>query len=734
MKLFHFSRGVLVAGLCCVVLNMAAARADHARPGVVSVIELDFPAPDLLAFLVQNDFNFDRISGGRIRVYADAGEVALLNAQGIPYSLVELQPNPPKLDPNAKGLGVYHGYASMVTELHAYADAHPEITRLVNIGTSVRDRVIYALLITDNPDVQEDEPEFKYIANMHGNEVVGLEMCLYLIDLLLGKYGDADSEGQRITSLVNESEIWIVPTMNPDGNVLGQRNNYYGYDLNRNFPSWVDEGPYGNIFDGDSLGDAGRPKEIQVIMQWSAAHSFTLSANFHEGALVANYPYDENMNGVPDGGYSVCPDDALFIYISEAYSQHNLPMWNNWEFEHGISNGSAWYTIYGGMQDWNYLYLSDNEITLELSNSFRPLESLLPTFWSQNKESMLSYLETGHIGIRGLVTDAYSGAPVHAKIEVAGNEHPVYTDPDVGDYHRMLLPGTYAITVSAPEYIAQTITGIVVAGGTATRMDIQLHSVNEPEGEGMEEGSIEGEGVEEGETEAEGLSEGITEGIFEGEGSEEGVVEGEGVMEGEGIVEGEGAEEGTLEGEDIKEGEDAEEGEGSEEGLIEGEGDTEGEGAEEGSVEGEGLPEGVSEGEGVAEGSVEGEGANEGVSEGEGGEEGVVEGEGPPEGLFEGEGESGIHAADQDGDYRISLSEVLRVIQFFNSGGYHCQPGAEDGFAPGSGDYSCAPHDSDYNAQDWRINLSEVLRVIQFFNSGGYHTCDDGEDGFCPGI
>ncbi len=281
MKLFRFFRGLLMAGLCCAVLNPAAARADHPRPGVVSVLEMDTPDPDLRAFLVQNGFNFDRIAGGRIRVYADAGEVALLEAKGVAYTLEELQPNPPKLAPDAKGLGVYHGYASMVSELQAYAEANPEITRLVNIGTSVRDRAIYALLITDNPDVQEDEPEFKYIANIHGNEVVGLEMCLYLIDLLLGKYGDTDSEGQRITNLVNESEIWIVPTMNPDGNVLGQRNNYYGYDLNRNFPSWVDEGPYGNIFDGDSLGAAGRPKEVQVIMQWSAAHSFTLSANFH---------------------------------------------------------------------------------------------------------------------------------------------------------------------------------------------------------------------------------------------------------------------------------------------------------------------------------------------------------------------------------------------------------------------------------------------------------------------
>ena len=111
------------------------------------------------------------------------------------------------------------------------------------------------------------------------------------------------------------------------------------------------------------------------------------------------------------------------------------------------------------------------------------------------------------------------------------------------------------------------------------------------------------------------------------------------------------------------------------------------------------------------------------------------EGEGQEEG--EGEGEGSVtepHTADQDSNNIISLSELLRVIQFFNSGGLHCQAGTEDGYAPGTGDQSCAAHTSDYNPQDWQIGLSELLRLIQFFNSGGYHACMDGEDDFCPGL
>ncbi len=94
--------------------------------------------------------------------------------------------------------------------------------------------------------------------------------------------------------------------------------------------------------------------------------------------------------------------------------------------------------------------------------------------------------------------------------------------------------------------------------------------------------------------------------------------------------------------------------------------------------------------------------------------------------------DSGIHTADQNGDHHISLSELLRVIQFFNSDGYHCQPGSEDGYAPDSGPRTCAFHDSDYNLADWRVSLSEVLRLVQIFNSPGYARCACAEDGYLP--
>lgn len=104
------------------------------------------------------------------------------------------------------------------------------------------------------------------------------------------------------------------------------------------------------------------------------------------------------------------------------------------------------------------------------------------------------------------------------------------------------------------------------------------------------------------------------------------------------------------------------------------------------------------------------------------------------------EGEMMIfHAADTDEDGALGLAEVLRIIQFFNVNGYSCDLSAmsEDGYLPGAGDESCIPHDSDYNPQDWVISLSELLRSIQFFNVGGYYYCPSelppSEDNFCPG-
>ncbi len=90
--------------------------------------------------------------------------------------------------------------------------------------------------------------------------------------------------------------------------------------------------------------------------------------------------------------------------------------------------------------------------------------------------------------------------------------------------------------------------------------------------------------------------------------------------------------------------------------------------------------------------------------------------------------------ADRNGDGRIDLSDLLRVVQLSGPKGFHCAQDTEDGYAPGLGDHDCGRHDSDYAAPIWRITLSELLRTIQFHNMAGYRACpgQGTEDGFCP--
>jgi subtilisin-like proprotein convertase family protein len=319
------------------------------------------------------------------------------------------------------------------------------------------------VLISKNPDVQEDEPEVKYIAAMHGDEVVGKEMCIDLIHLLVDGYGT----DPRLTALVDGNEIWVLPSMNPDGTAANRRYNANNFDLNRNFPDQF-------IDPNDTT--AGRQVETAHVMDWGYAHSPVLSANFHGGSLVANYPYDGTAGG--QSVYSLSPDDAVWVSLARTYADSNAPMKASnadASFTNGICNGADWYTINGGMQDWNYVWRGAKEVTLEISTVKWPSGSQLPQFWLDNKEAMLSYLERAGEGVRGIVRDAVTGAPLPARVHVVGNAVDTFTDPDVGDFHRLLLPGDYALEISAPGHAGARVGDVFVgAVAPATRVDVDL--------------------------------------------------------------------------------------------------------------------------------------------------------------------------------------------------------------------------------------------------------------------
>ncbi|HVP13112.1 MAG TPA: M14 family zinc carboxypeptidase [Phycisphaerae bacterium] len=352
----------------------------------------------------------------------------------------------------------YPTYDQIVSTLLTKQTQYPTMCQRYDIGPSSTTQHLYALKLTSNVSVEADKPEFKWVSTMHGNETSGVIMCLNMIDYLLTNYGT----DPRVTNIVDNIEIWIVPCMNPYGYTYNTRYNANGYDLNRSFPEGSGSSPDPNT-------PVGRQPEVASIMTWSFGHSFTLAANLHEGTLVANYPFDNDGMG---SVYSPTPDDDMFIYISEQYSQHNPPMWSG-PFYHGITNGADWYAIDGGMQDWDYRYMGCNEVTIEINLTQSPPYSEMPTDWNNNRESMLAYMETCLIGVRGIVTGT-GGTPVFASVTVAGRNHTIYSDPDVGDYHRMLLPGTYSLTFNSAGYDPVTVDNVVVNSGPATVLDVSF--------------------------------------------------------------------------------------------------------------------------------------------------------------------------------------------------------------------------------------------------------------------
>ena len=332
----------------------------------------------------------------------------------------------------------YHNYDELTDFLQEINSQYPNITNLLSIGQSVEGRELWVLEVSDNPGVNELEPEFKYIANMHGDETVGRELSLFLIEWLVQEYGT----NQRATDLVNNTSIFIMPSMNPDGFESGDRYNANGVDLNRDFPDQFDD-PNNSI--------NGRQPETRAMMEWTWAHNFVLSANMHTGALVANYPYD----GPNSGTYSAAPDNDLFIQLASCYADAH-PNMESGGFNNGITNGAEWYAVFGGMQDWNYVWESDFEITLEQNETKWPNSDQLPGLWEEHREPMIAYIEQVHKGIRGVVLDSESSMPLNATILVEGIDHNVFTDSENGDYYRLLTPGTYTITAQSFGYVSES--------------------------------------------------------------------------------------------------------------------------------------------------------------------------------------------------------------------------------------------------------------------------------------
>ena len=432
---------------------------------IAHLYKLKKPNKEILNWIEQSGGVVDRyIPEKTAEVYLTRELVEQIESQGYQLHLIDQQSllsivSDSLSSDHTVGLS-YHSYPAVTFILDSLLMLYPDICKVVSIGQTVEGREMWAILITDKPNIEEIEPEVKYVANMHGDEMISQEMMLILTKYLLQNYDDS-----RIKQLIDETEIWIMPNMNFDGSQNLQRRNANNVDLNRNFPDRDPEYVNPNPLQAETVN----------MRDWSQAHNFVLSANFHSGQLVVNYPWDRNLDG--SSNYSATPDDNTFIRLALSYAEENDPMYNSVHFTNGITNGAEWYQVTGGMMDWNYHFLSCMDLTIELSEEKMPRADSLSYFWENNRESMLTLLEQVHSGVRGTVTDSLTSEPLHAQVKVSEIGKSVYTDPDLGDYYRLLEPGTFQFLFEADGYYPKLIDDVSVDSGYVTQFDVLLRPI-----------------------------------------------------------------------------------------------------------------------------------------------------------------------------------------------------------------------------------------------------------------
>ncbi|KAG2465902.1 CBPZ Carboxypeptidase, partial [Polypterus senegalus] len=331
------------------------------------------------------------------------------------------------------------------------------------------------------------EPEFKYIANMHGNEVLGRELLIYLAQYLCSEYLLGNG---RIRTLIDNTRIHLLASMNPDGYEIAAaevedpneqeteghryngwtsgRANSQNLDLNRNFPDLTsivyqrrrNKGyRTDHIPIPDSYWFGKVAPETYAVMKWIRSIPFMLSGSLHGGELVVSYPYDFSRHPEEEKMFSPTPDEQVFKLLAQSYADAHPVMsqktldrcGGSFADKNGIINGALWYSFPGGMSDFNYLHTNCLEITVELGCDKFPGEEELYTGWQENKESLLTFMEMAHKGIKGIVKDEAGIGIKGARISVRGIRHDVTTAED-GDYWRMLPAGVHIITASATGY------------------------------------------------------------------------------------------------------------------------------------------------------------------------------------------------------------------------------------------------------------------------------------------
>lgn len=366
--------------------------------------------------------------------------------------------------------------------LRLIAEAHPGIARLESLGKSVENRDIWAIKISDNPEVRElDEPTVMFNAMHHAREVMTTEVALDIAEYLASRYGsDAD-----VTRWVENNEIWIVPQVNPDGSakVWGGNNMWrknarggYGVDINRNYSyAWNGcNGSSGSTYADDYRGpSAASEPETKAMMNFAARIQPVFSISYHTYSELVLYPYGCNNSRTETRAVVEKVGGELASSLVRDSGSGTYTPGTPWELL---------YAVDGGDIDWLYHEHNTIAYAIEVNASRQGFQP--PYRWRQPSvekmragwQLLLNRLEQS--GVRGFVADGAGRARPQATITVESmvGQQPTGLPPVLrtkadGTYHLVLNPGMYRLGFAAG---GRTIVKEVTVGSGRVQLDVEL--------------------------------------------------------------------------------------------------------------------------------------------------------------------------------------------------------------------------------------------------------------------
>ncbi len=265
--------------------------------------------------------------------------------------------------------GAYHSSLELETELRLLEQAHPGLARVVDLGSSLEGRTIHALKISDNVDREEGEPAALFLGCHHAREWISVEVPFLFGKYLLENYA-ADP---AVRDVVDRTEIWIVPIVNPDGleysihayrywrkNRRFNADGSYGVDINRNYGyqwGYDDIGsspvPASDVFRGTRPFSEPEPEAVRRLF---LGRSFRALISFHSFSQVILYPW-----GYVD---APAPTEAELNAVARTMAGLIAAV-NGTVYRYGRAAGEL-YPTNGDTVDWAYSVSACPAFTIEL--------------------------------------------------------------------------------------------------------------------------------------------------------------------------------------------------------------------------------------------------------------------------------------------------------------------------------------------------------------------------------